>query len=114
MVNNHVQNSLRTVLQDEVSSQQRRTGQRGPQTKAIVNTNGDNTQIKNETGIVGPNGTKNTNGPGNGNHGKKPKMEDEDGTRPARTPVTTEVVGTILTKTNKEGNPTVIQDGTHL
>ncbi|MCI71462.1 hypothetical protein A2U01_0092725, partial [Trifolium medium] len=39
MVNNHVQNSLHNALQDKVSSQQRRTGQRGPQTEAIVNTN---------------------------------------------------------------------------
>ncbi|MCI96341.1 hypothetical protein A2U01_0117641, partial [Trifolium medium] len=43
------------VLQDEVSSQQRQTGQRGPQTEAIVNTNGNNARVYNETGIVGPN-----------------------------------------------------------
>ncbi|MCI66616.1 hypothetical protein A2U01_0087874, partial [Trifolium medium] len=49
MVNNHVQNSIHNVLQDEVSSQQRRTGQSGPQTEAIVNTNGNNSQINNET-----------------------------------------------------------------
>ncbi|MCI70155.1 hypothetical protein A2U01_0091418, partial [Trifolium medium] len=69
MVNNHVQNSLHNVLQDEVSSQQRRTGQRDPQTEAIVNINGNNTQVNNETGIVGPNGARNTNGPGNGDRG---------------------------------------------
>ncbi|MCI76352.1 hypothetical protein A2U01_0097621, partial [Trifolium medium] len=39
MVNNHAQNCLRNMLQDEFSSQQRRIGQRGPQTEAIVNTN---------------------------------------------------------------------------
>ncbi|MCI35761.1 hypothetical protein A2U01_0056982, partial [Trifolium medium] len=52
MMNNHVQNSLRNVLQDEVSSQQHRTGHRGLQTEAIVNTNGNNAQVNNETGIV--------------------------------------------------------------
>ncbi|MCI62108.1 hypothetical protein A2U01_0083365, partial [Trifolium medium] len=55
--------------QDEVSSQQRRTGQRGPQTEAIVNTNGNNAQVNNENGIVEPNGTRNTNGQGNDNRG---------------------------------------------
>ncbi|MCI14902.1 hypothetical protein A2U01_0036037 [Trifolium medium] len=54
MVNNHAQNSLRNVLQDEVSSQQRQTGQKGPQTEAIVNTNGNNAQVNNEIGIVEP------------------------------------------------------------
>ncbi|MCI53501.1 hypothetical protein A2U01_0074748 [Trifolium medium] len=62
MVNNHVQNSLHNVLQDEISSQQRQAGQRGPQTEAIVNTDGNNTQVNNENGIVGPNGARNTNG----------------------------------------------------
>ncbi|MCI07853.1 hypothetical protein A2U01_0028922 [Trifolium medium] len=69
MMKNHVQNSLRNVLQDEVSSQQRRTGQRGPQTEAIVNTYGNNAQVNNETDIVEPNDTRNTNGQGNGNCG---------------------------------------------
>ncbi|MCI00368.1 hypothetical protein A2U01_0021386 [Trifolium medium] len=69
MVNNHFQNSLRNVLQNEVSSQRRRTGQRGPQTEAIVNTNGNNAQVNNETDIVEPNGTRNVNGQGNDNRG---------------------------------------------
>ncbi|MCI36631.1 hypothetical protein A2U01_0057854, partial [Trifolium medium] len=56
------------VLQDEVSSQQRRTGQRGPRTEAIVNTNGNNAQVNNETDIVEPNGTRNINCQGNDNH----------------------------------------------
>ncbi|MCI62812.1 hypothetical protein A2U01_0084069, partial [Trifolium medium] len=38
------------------------------------------------------------------------KMEDEGGTHQTRLPATTEVVGTILTKTNEEVNLTVIQD----
>ncbi|MCI21981.1 hypothetical protein A2U01_0043154, partial [Trifolium medium] len=67
MMNNRVQNSLRNVLKDEVSSQQCRTGQRGPQTEVIVNINGNNAQVNNETGIIEPNGTRNTNGQGNGN-----------------------------------------------
>ncbi|MCI35088.1 hypothetical protein A2U01_0056309, partial [Trifolium medium] len=50
-----------------VSSQQRRTGQRGPQTEVIVNTNSNNAKVNNETGIVEPNGTRNTNSQGNGN-----------------------------------------------
>ncbi|MCI30529.1 hypothetical protein A2U01_0051738, partial [Trifolium medium] len=40
-----------------------------PQTEAIVNTNGNNAQVNNETGIVEPNGTRNVNGQGNGNRG---------------------------------------------
>ncbi|MCI30264.1 hypothetical protein A2U01_0051473, partial [Trifolium medium] len=40
-------------------------GQRGPQTEAVVNTNGNNVQNNNENGIVGP------NGPGNGNNGNE-------------------------------------------
>ncbi|MCI15317.1 hypothetical protein A2U01_0036455, partial [Trifolium medium] len=54
-----------TLLQQQA----RRTGQRGPQTEAIVNTNGNNAQVNKETSIVGPNGTRNTNGLGNGNRG---------------------------------------------
>ncbi|MCI02055.1 hypothetical protein A2U01_0023087 [Trifolium medium] len=69
MANNHVQNSLRKVLQDEVSSQQRRTGQRGPRMETIVKTIGNNAQVNNETGIVKSNGTRNTNSQGNGNRG---------------------------------------------
>ncbi|MCI02903.1 hypothetical protein A2U01_0023937, partial [Trifolium medium] len=57
--NNHARNSLHNVLQDEVSSQQRQTGQRGPRTEALVNINGNNTQVNNETGIAEPNGTRN-------------------------------------------------------
>ncbi|MCI56356.1 hypothetical protein A2U01_0077607, partial [Trifolium medium] len=41
-MNNHVRNGLHNVLQDEISSQQRQTGQRGPRTEALVNTNGNN------------------------------------------------------------------------
>ncbi|MCI07221.1 hypothetical protein A2U01_0028286, partial [Trifolium medium] len=66
MMNNHVQNSLRNVLQHEVASQQRRTGQSGSQTEAIVNTNSNNVQVNNETVIVEPNDTRNTNDQGNG------------------------------------------------
>ncbi|MCH79771.1 hypothetical protein A2U01_0000527 [Trifolium medium] len=112
MMNNHVQNSLHNVLQDEVSSQQRRAGQRGPQTEAIVNTNDNNAQVNNETGIEDPMALE-TQTDRETATTETTEMEDEDETRQTRIPVTTEVVGTILTKTNEEGNLTVIQDGPH-
>ncbi|MCI41207.1 hypothetical protein A2U01_0062440, partial [Trifolium medium] len=37
--------------------------------EVIVNTNGNNAQVNNETGIVEPNGTRNINEQGNGNRG---------------------------------------------
>ncbi|MCI86145.1 hypothetical protein A2U01_0107424, partial [Trifolium medium] len=52
------------MLQDEVSSQQCQTGQRGPRTEAIVNMNDNNAQVNNETDIVESNGTRNTDGQG--------------------------------------------------
>ncbi|MCI33252.1 hypothetical protein A2U01_0054469, partial [Trifolium medium] len=42
---------------------------RGPQTEAIVNTNGNNAQVNNDNDIIEPNGTRNTNGQGNNNRG---------------------------------------------
>ncbi|MCH86816.1 hypothetical protein A2U01_0007676, partial [Trifolium medium] len=138
MVNNHAQNSLCNVLQDEVSSQQRRTGQRGPQTEAIINTNGNNAQVNNETGIVEPNGTKNTNDQGNGNrenngngrqgrNSPNPNSSDngssgdypyEDGRRrepnrhPGRTPFTLKILETRIPRTLKKPPKLEIYDGT--
>jgi hypothetical protein len=52
MLNNHFQNSLHNLLQDEVSSQLRRAGQCCPQTEAVINTNGNNNQKNHETGVI--------------------------------------------------------------
>jgi type 1 fimbria pilin len=69
MVNNHVQNNLHNMLQDEDSSQLRQLGERGPRTEAAVHTNCTNDQNNNETGVVRLNDTRNTNGRKNGNYG---------------------------------------------
>ncbi|MCI10403.1 hypothetical protein A2U01_0031496, partial [Trifolium medium] len=68
----------------EVSSQQCQTGQRGPRTEALINTNGNNAQVNNETDIVGPNGN---NGNGNGRRGRnspEPHSSDNEDSRDYR------------------------------
>ncbi|MCI40119.1 hypothetical protein A2U01_0061351, partial [Trifolium medium] len=59
--NNHVQNSLHNVLQDEVSSQLRRADQQNRPGADIINTNGNNGHHNNDN--------KNGDGRHNGNGG---------------------------------------------
>ncbi|MCI27162.1 hypothetical protein A2U01_0048360, partial [Trifolium medium] len=138
MMNNDVQNSLRNVLQDEVSSQQRRTGQIGPQTEAIVNTNDNNAQVNNETDIVEPNGTRNTNGQGNdirrnnrnrrrGRNSPNPRSRDNGSSgdypykderrrhpnrHPGRTPFTLRLLETRIPRTLEKPPKLETYDGT--
>ncbi|WJX73951.1 hypothetical protein P8452_57670 [Trifolium repens] len=69
VINNHIHNSLHNILQDEVSSQQRRTGQRVPRTEAVINTNGNKGRHNNETSVIEIEDTGNSHGNGSGNNG---------------------------------------------
>ncbi|MCI14297.1 hypothetical protein A2U01_0035427 [Trifolium medium] len=110
MVNKHVQNGFHNVLQDEVSSQQRRTGQRGPQTEAIGNSN----RANNENGRRGLN-SPNPHSSDNGSSRDFPYEDErrrELNRHPGRTPFTLKILESRIPKTLKKPPKLETYDGT--